>query len=184
MSQLTEHDKSKPSRRWLRIIILFSLGVLVLLSVWWLWTPSYLELTVPVTPNPIGYFWWEEHRTILRYADEPGCLYVYRKVGSAYADRQGWPTLEAAMKYFHDWLTARGWVERDIFGAGDVIAPETVFLKHGDQFRVYTRAGDRWGRGPRVVVAIIPVPVVKGYTVSVTTANPSWLRQLNDEFDD
>lgn len=149
--------------------------------------PSYLEISVPVRPHAIGYFWWETQYSELRYADEVGALYLFRQVGTAYADVHGWQTVDEASAYFDDFLRKDGWVEADayLFESGDHILPESRFLKKGKEgFRVYTRPDDRLARGARVAFSIQSIPEVRGYEVAVVTAQPSWLRYLANFFDD
>lgn len=160
------------------------MGIAAAFFFWWLLTPSYIELTIPVTAHPIGYFWWETQHSTLRYADEIGTLNLFRHVGTGYADHQGWATQEEAMQYFHGWLSEHGWEERSIYTDGDPIAPETRFLRHQEEFRIYSRPGDTWGDSSRVVLAIEPIPEVDGYEVSIVTAKASLLRRLSDAFDD
>ena len=163
---------------WLVLVVGLAVG-------WWLNTPSYLVLSVPVQPNRTGYFWWETQYSTLEYADSPGVLYLYRQVGTGYPGQQGWATHEEVMAYFHNWLEARGWQEREIYTSGDPASPETAFLRHHDEFRVYTRQGDDWGDESRVTLAIdTHTDDVERYEVSIVTAKPSFLRQLSNAFED
>ena len=183
---MSEEQPSDPKPRrgccWLCLPV--ALGVVA--AVWWLLTPSYIKLSIPVDEHPaVGYFWWQTQTSRLRYADDLGTLNLYRQVGTGYADTHGWATPEEAISHFGDWLLEHGWEERrSSFNEGDPIAPETRFLRHLEEYRVYVRSDDTRGGSPRVVVAVEPLPKVSGYKVSIVTAKASPLRRLADALDD
>lgn len=146
--------------------------------------PAHVVLDIPVTPHRVGYFWWEEQTSQLSYADSWGVLYLHRKVGTAYPDKQGWQTAEEAFAHFNSWLTANGWVYAGI-GIGDNPAvPESRFLKpeHGRRFH---RGTDR---NIQATVMVWPIGAPgsgfhSSFHVVVTTERPSWARLLQKNID-
>jgi hypothetical protein len=166
---------------------------------WWILSPSYIEIPIAVTPNKIGYFWWDIQYSSLYYADEPGVLYVSRKGGTAYQETQGWATQQEVVNYFDNWLTHHGWEQSEMYTAGDPAIPETEFLKYGKDYFVYTMVGDYGGfndsvkgnRG-RVCVAVWPIEdkeqtescSVKGFHIVVASVKPSLMRLMFEAFND
>ena len=130
------------TKRNLIIIVPILISATLLSLGWWLLSPSYIELSVPITSNGTGYFWWDTQRSSLAYADEPGLLYVSRKAGTAYTDTQGWKTREEVIGYFDKWLNEHGWERTDIYTSGDPALPESQFLKFGEGYVVYTMLHD------------------------------------------
>ena len=141
--------------------------------------PAHVVLDIPVTPNAVGYFWWEEQTSQLSYADGWGVLYLHRKVGTAYPETQGWVTAEQAFAHFNSWLTANGWVYAGI-GIDSATVPESRFLKP-EQGRRFYRATDR---NIQATVTVWPTSAPSNSLhVIVTTERPSWLRILQNNRD-
>lgn len=141
--------------------------------------PGYVVLDIPVSPNNgTGYFWWEEQRSQLAYADSLGVLYLRRLVGTGYPHMQGWHTAEDVFTYFDRWLSANGWTYS---GNGTPSAgaqaevPEGRFLKP-EQSRRYYRTSD-WS--VRAVVSVWPLGArAEGFHVVLTTKRPSLALRL------
>ncbi len=141
--------------------------------------PTYIVLDIPVTPNATGYFWWEEQRSQLAYADSGGVLYLRRQVGTAYGRTQGWQTEDEIFAFFDRWLAANGWTFSGV-GVNAPPLPESRFLKR-EQGRRYRRTTDR---DIEVTVAAWPIGgSVEGFNVVLTTERPSWGRRLSRGFD-
>jgi hypothetical protein len=141
--------------------------------------PGAAVLDIPVVPNKTGYFWWEEERAQLAYADASGVLIILRRVGTAYPEMQGWHTVEDAFDHFERWLTGSGWLH---IGSVDGMPelPESRLLAAGNR-RLYRR-----GRtDPEFAhLAIWPVGgTVEGFHVVLVTTRPSWLHRLSRGFD-
>ena len=140
--------------------------------------PSYIVLDIPVTKNPVGYFWWETQRAELAYADSAGVLYVHRQVGTGYPETQGWRTAEDAFAHFERWFLANGWTPAST-GFNAPTIPERRLLSEVNH-RAYMR--DR----RRVIAHLAIWPVggsVEGLNVVLTTSRPSWGRRLSNGFD-
>jgi hypothetical protein len=160
-------------------LLLWLLAPLAIIAVAFQLQPAHLVLDIPVTPNKgTGYFWWEEQRSQLAYADSSGVLYLRRLVGTAYPKMQGWHTAEDVFTYFDRWLSANGWTYS---GNGtpstgaEAEVPEGRFLKP-EQSRRYYRTSD-WS--DRAVVSVWPIGApVEGFHVVLTTKRPSWARRL------
>jgi hypothetical protein len=138
--------------------------------------PTYVVLDIPVAPNPVGYFWWEEQRSQLEYADSGGVLYLHRQVGTAYTHMHGWRTADEAFAHFDRWLSANGWSYLEL-GSHDRNStfPESEFLKP-EQSRRNRRTSDR---SILAVVAVWPIgSSVEGFHVVLVTERPSWARRL------
>ena len=181
-----------------RTLLVAFIWLMSLTAVWWFFTPSYLELYVPL-PSFHRDIWNSSSRTTFSYTDEPGVEYVLRRDGTAYTEKVGWQNTTDALKFFDQWLGERGWQRTEMYTNGDPVLPETEFLKFGETFAVYTRPDDRSGfngsnRGAlgRVTVAVWPMSGlsepqdcnVAGFNVVVVTARPSLFRALHDAFDD
>src|SRR5262245_8275225 len=149
--------------------------------------PAHVVLDIPVPPNPVGYFWWEEQSSQLSYADSWGVLYLHRKVGTAYAEDQDWHTAEAVFAHFNSWLTANGWVYAGIGieNTGmEAAVPESRLLKP-EQIRRYRRGSDR---GIQATVMVWPKGAPgsgfhSSFNVVVTTQRPSWAQLLQKDLD-
>ena len=179
--------------------LLVASGVLVsFAALWWFFTPSYLELYVPI-PSYHSDIWNSTRRTTFSYTDMPGVEYVLRRDGTARPDVVGWRCASDGLSYFDRWLGERGWQRTDMYTDGDPVLPETGFLKFGETFAVYTRpedrsgfAGSNKGATGRVTVAVWPVSGLSeppncdeiGFNVVVVTTRTSFLRQLHDAIDD
>jgi hypothetical protein len=141
--------------------------------------PTHLALDIPVQSNPVGYFWWEEQRAELAYADEWGVLYVHRQAGTAYPEQQGWRTADAAFAYFDGWLKAHGWKPGGSSSDSPTL-PESRLLAAAN-VRVYHRDG---GGLEFVRLAIWPVGgSVDGFHVVLVTERQSWLRRISKGLD-
>jgi hypothetical protein len=141
--------------------------------------PAHHVLDIPVTPNKgTGYFWREEQRSQLAYADSPGVLYLRRLVGTAYPHTQGWHTAQEAFTYFDRWLSANGWTysgDGTPSAGAEAEVPEGRFLKP-EQSRRYYRTSD-WS--VQAVVSVWPLGArVEGFHVVLTTTRPSLARSL------
>ena len=165
-------------------------------ALWWFYTPSYLDLYVPI-PSFHGDIWNYTSRTTFSYTGRSGVEYVLRRDGTAYTEVVGWQSSGEGLKYLDHWLAERGWERTHIYTEGDAILPETDFLKFGETFAVYTRPEDRSGFGGnvrgatgRVTVAVWPISEegalckVAGFNVVVVTAKPSLWKEFIDAFDD
>lgn len=142
--------------------------------------PTYVVLDIPVTPNPVGYFWWEEQLSQLAYADSWGVLYLRRQVGAAYPETQGWRTSEEALAYFQRWLIANGWTDTGSVFDADPALPESRHLTP-EHRRRFHRGGDP---DIRLTVAVWPIGgAVEGFHVVVTTERSSWARKLQQGLD-
>lgn len=162
----------------MRLIVALSLLAAASLSVWLL-KPGYLKADVPVTPNATRYFWWEDHRTELAYADSAGVIFVHRRAGTGYPEMQGWHTREDVFAHFEKHLHAQGWLTAGA-SRSDPVSPESRLLS-ADSHRHCYRRGDRHGS---VTLAVWPVGgSVTGFNVVLTTANNSLLRCIEKNFD-
>ena len=176
---------------------LLAISCLLLFSaIWWFYTPSYLDLYVPI-PSFHGHIWNYPSRTTFSYTGQSGVEYVLRRDGTAYTEVVGWQTASAGLSYLDHWLAERGWERTNIYTEGDPILPESDFLKFGETYAVYTRPEDRSGFGGnvrggdgRVTVAVWPICAegeqckVSGFNVVVVTAKPSLWKAFRDAFDD
>ncbi|MGE9010517.1 hypothetical protein ACO2JO_18170 [Leptospira interrogans] len=156
---------------------------LAVAAVWWA-KPGYLELDIPVVAHKGGGpFWWETQRAELAYADSAGVLYLYRRVGTAYPDTQGWKTIEEVFAYFDAQLGQRGWSHHFTID-GDSAVPESRLLTSSN-LKSYRRS-EPSKQEPEIVIAVWPIGggIVEGFNVVLTTQNPSLLRRLSDAFDD
>lgn len=176
---------------------LLAFACLLLLSAgWWLYTPHYLELYVPI-PSFSGDIWNYTSRATFSYTGRSGVEYVLRRDGTAYTEVVGWQTAGGGLNYLDHWLAERGWERTNIYTEGDPILPESDFLKFGETYTVYTRPEDRSGFGGtvrggagRVTVAVWPICAegeqckVAGFNVVVVTAKPSFWKAFTDAFDD
>lgn len=144
------------------------------------WTkPGCLTLDVPVAPNATRYFWWEDQRAELAYADSAGVLYVHRRAGNGYPEMQGWNTLDDVFAHFDKHLHAQGWLTVNAH-TSDPMSPESRLLPAANH-RHYFRPDDRHGS---VTLAVWPVGSnVSGFNVVLTTSNESWLRRMSKRFD-
>jgi hypothetical protein len=167
-------------------------------GLWWLYTPSYLDLYVPV-PSYHGDIWMRTSRGTFAYNYRSGVEYVLRREGTAYTEVVGWQTEAEGLSYFDRWLGERGWQRTEMYTAGDPILPETNFLKFEQTYAVYTRPDDRSGfngqnRGAtgRVTVAVWRVPDadetdecrVAAFNVVFVTSKSSIWKALMDALDD
>jgi hypothetical protein len=179
-------------------LLLAFAGLVPFLVFWWLYTPSYVELYIPV-PSYEADIWNHTSRATLSYARDSGVTYVLRRGGTAYADVVGWQSEADGLSYLDRWLTERGWERTEMYTEGDPALPESSFLKFGQSFAVYTRPDDRSGfngnaRGAmgRVTVAVWPIEQaneaaecrVQGFNVVVVTAKPSFWKAITDSLDD
>jgi len=187
-----------PVRR--KTLLLAFAWLMSLSAVLWFYTPSYLELYVPI-PSYHSDIWNHTSRTTFSYTGESGVQYVLRRDGTAYTDVVGWRNAGEGLSYFDHWLGERGWERTDMYTEGDPVLPESDFLKFGETYAVYTRPEDRSGFGGsrrgamgRVTVAVWPVDEaaelgeccckVAGFYVVVVTAKPSFWKAFTDAFDD
>jgi hypothetical protein len=180
----------RPRRR-LRLVLIAVVVAGPLWACWWTLSPDYLDLDIPTPPHTMGFadVWDEMSRAEVRYT-HPGAAgqdYVVRRVGTVYPDRHPWQRPEEIVAHFDDWLTARGWIARDIYSEGDPVIPETHFLgKSPAGVRHYTRSGDQWGDECRVVVAVWPIrsgEQVLGHHVVLASVQASFLRRLHRSLD-
>ena len=181
-----------------RTLVLAFAYLMSLFAVWWFYTPSYLELYVPI-PSYHADIWNHTSRTTFSYTGELGVEYVLRRDGTAYTEVLGWRNAGEGLSYLDRWLAERGWERTDIYPQGDPILPESNFLKSGETYAVYTRPEDRSGFGGsvrgaegRITVAVWPIGeggepgecTVAGFNVVFVTAQPSFLRMITHAFDD
>lgn len=142
--------------------------------------PRYIDLAIPVPKHEGGgAFWWETHRTILTLDDEPGCIFVLRRCGTAYSDTHGWKDEEDIIHYFEKYLSATGWTQRSVCNDGHPYMPEGYFLPSG--YLQYTRTDDPSGYSGFVALAVWPVgrgAQSGGFHVTLVTMNPSLLNEL------
>ena len=181
-----------------RTLVLASAFLLPLLAVWYFFTPSYLDIYVPL-PSYHDDIWNHTNHSTFSYAGRSGVEYVVRRDGTAYADVVGWQNAGDGLAHFDRWLGERGWERTEMYPEGDPVLPESKFLKFGQTFAVYTQPDDRSGfngtvRGAmgRVTVAVWPVSDesdvsdcrLAGFNVVVVTAKPSFLKAFADALDD
>jgi hypothetical protein len=142
--------------------------------------PTYIRLDIPVSKNPVGYFWYETQRAQLAYADTRGVLYLNRQAGTGYAEPQGWYTIEDAFATFDRWFKSNGWSLASAPGKDDPVLPESRFLEPGN-LRVYYRAGNASERAALAVWK--PGGPVHAVRVVLVTSRPSWLMQISRGLD-
>jgi hypothetical protein len=102
--------------------------------------PTYVVPDIPVAHGPTGYYWWEEQRSQLVYADSWGLLYLRRQAGSTSPAIHGWQTAEEVLAHFDRWLTGNGWTYTGLSIDADPTLPESRFLLP-EQRRHYHRSG-------------------------------------------
>jgi hypothetical protein len=179
---VTNLDAPKPDwcrrRAWRRFLLWF-LTTPAAIAVAFQLQPAHVVLDIPVTPNRVGYFWWEEQSSQLFYADSWGVLYLHRKVGTAYPDAQGWQTAEEAFAHFNSWLTSHGWTYTGP-GFDSPAVPESRLLKP-ERSQRFQRGTDR---DVQATVTVWPIGAPSsGFHVIVTTERPSWARILQRGLD-
>jgi hypothetical protein len=141
--------------------------------------PNHLVLDLPVMANATGYFWWEEQRSTLAYADAWGVLYLHRRVGTGYTERQGWRTLQDVFAEFDRRFEQQGWVS-PAQGVDEAALPESRLLDPS-HVRGYYRATDP---SERATVAAWPIGgSVQGFHVVLVTQRPSWARRIGQDLD-
>ncbi|MGD9837377.1 MAG: hypothetical protein AB7F72_07290 [Afipia sp.] len=161
-----------------RLIVALSLLAATSIAIWLL-KPGHLAADVPVTPNATRYFWWEDHRTELAYADSAGVIFVHRRAGTGYPEMQGWHTRDDVFAHFEKHLHAQGWLTAGT-SYTDPVSPESRLLP-AESHRHYYRPGDRHRT---VTLAVWPTGgSVTGFNVVLTTANNSLLRRIEKNFD-
>jgi len=172
-------DARTPRRRAWGLLLLWLTTPPIAIAVAFQLQPAHVVLDIPVTPNPVGYFWYEAQTSQLSYADSWGMLYVHRKVGTAYPTTQGWQTAEEVFAHFNSWLIANGWVYASP-GIDEPTVPESRLL--------IRERGRRYQRGTDPdIQATVTVwrsggPVSRFHVV-VTTERPSWARILQKDLD-
>lgn len=160
-----------------------ALGLLLVIAAVWAAMPRYIELRIPVAPHQGGgEFWHAQQYASLSYADTGGALYVYRQIGRAYPDAQGWKTIPEALAFFDAQLAERGWTLKAP-GTETAILPESSLLDRS-MMRQYSRPGGL-EPSPRVLLGIWPATggAVEGFHVALTTSNPSLFYRLSKGFD-
>jgi hypothetical protein len=180
-----------------RLLVAF-VFLIPLVAVWWLYTPSYVELYVPI-PSIHSHIWTHTSRGTFSYTGDSGVVYVLRRDGTASGDVVGWQSAADGLSFFDRWLAERGWERTEMYTEGDPVLPESNFLKFGETYAVYTQPDDRSGfngnvRGAlgRVTVAVWPVDYgrapgecsVADFNVVVVTAKPSLWKAFTDAFED
>lgn len=103
--------------------------------------PTYVVVDIPVTPHRGSEFWWERQRSERAFSDESGVSFVYRQVGTAYPETQGWKTVGEAFDFFDQKLKERGWPKFSP-GFDDPVLPESRFLAQANMRR-YHQPDDR-----------------------------------------
>ena len=149
----------------------------------WNALPDAIVLDIPVVEHRGGGpFWHGREVSALTYADSHGVLHIHRLSGTSYPDTQGWSTADEAFAFFDAKLAVLGWSVVTA-GGDDNVLPEGRLLE-ANQVRQYTRPGAAHPKA-RVILAIWPIRgnLVKGFHVSLVTANPSLLYVIASGFD-
>src|SRR4029079_9894638 len=105
---------------------------------WWIATPDYIELDIPVPLHGRGIreVWWEEMRGTVRYGtydqrSGPGWELGYDAIGSRTGvvkpDDSPLKSERQILDHLHRWLTARGWVLQES-GGNDPVPPQRPSL--------------------------------------------------------
>ena len=103
-----EDDRPLMARRHpTRIVAIALLVSAVCLGLFaWAFSPRYIILAV-AAPQPHG--WHYSAKTTIRWTDDGGTYYYWRVETSVYTDEGPYRTRADVERYFHEWLTGRGW---------------------------------------------------------------------------
>jgi hypothetical protein len=158
------------------------LAAAIAVSAFWWFKPGYIELDVPVINHEGGGpFWSEKQYSKLAYSDEQGELYLFRQIGRAYPERQGWNSIGDVFAFFDEALSRHGWTP-----GGEIVgistSPESRLLPQSS-LRTYIKTEDSKSE-PRLHLAVWPTGgVVEGFHIVFTTVNPSLLKRFVAGFD-